>query len=76
MAEAYTTTGALPPGSLEDAQHVEISVVNEPDLLVSWNYRHLVNVRRREAIQHVSAMQGYYKPLYITTPPEVIDDSQ
>ena len=39
--------------------------------LVSWNYRHLVNVRRREEFHQVSVMNGYYKPLQIVTPPEV-----
>ena len=73
LATAYTTMGALPPAKTEDAQHVAIAVVNELDILVSWNYRHLVNVRRREAIQHISAMKGYYKPLHIVAPPEVPD---
>ena len=76
LAEAYCLEGALPPAKTEDAEHVAVAVVNEFDILVSWNYRHLVNVRRRHTIQAVSAMKGYYKPLHIVTPPEVYDDRQ
>ena len=42
----------------------------------SWNYRHLVNIRKREAFHHISALNGYYRPLHIITPPEVSDESQ
>jgi len=76
LARRFLELAAVPPSKLEDAQHVAVAVVNELDFLVSWNYRHLVNVRRREAFQHISAMCGYYKPLHIVTPPEVGDEGQ
>ena len=73
LAQVFLESGAVPPSKVEDAQHVAVAVVNELDMLVSWNYRHLVNVRRREAFQHISAMRGYYKPLHIVTPQEIGD---
>jgi predicted nucleic acid-binding protein len=78
LAARFLEMGAIPPGKPDDARHVAIAMVNALDVLVSWNYRHLVNVRRREAFQHIGAMQGYYKPLHIATPAEVIeyDDQQ
>jgi predicted nucleic acid-binding protein len=74
LSRKFIEMGAMPPAKVEDAQHVAIAVVNELDFLVSWNYRHLVNARRRDAFQHISAMSGYYKPLHIAAPPEVTDD--
>jgi hypothetical protein len=53
-----------------------VAVVSELDVLVSWNYRHLVNLRRREEFHQISVMNGYYKPLHIVTPPEVDDESE
>ncbi len=47
------------------------AIVNDLDALVSWNYRHLVNIRRREEFHRISVMNGYYKALQIVTPPEV-----
>ena len=78
LAGKFLEMGAVPPGKPDDARHVAIAMVNALDILVSWNYRHLVNVRRREAFQHIGAMQGYYKPLHIATPEEAIeyDDQQ
>jgi predicted nucleic acid-binding protein len=75
LAQAFLEHGVVPPSKVEDAQHVAVAVANELDVLVSWNYRHLVNVRRREEFHQVSVMKGFYKPLQIVTPPEVNDES-
>jgi hypothetical protein len=56
-----------------DARHVAIATVGQVDVLVSWNYRHLVNRRRREAFNGVNAIMGY-RPIDIVSPPEVFDD--
>ena len=74
LAQEYLEHGVVPPSKVEDAQHVAVAVASELDVLVSWNYRHLVNVRRREEFHQVSVMNGYYKPLQIVTPPEVDDE--
>jgi predicted nucleic acid-binding protein len=76
LAQEFLRFGVVPLAKIEDAQHVAVAVVNELDILASWNYRHLVNVRKREAFRHVSAMNGYYKPLHIVTPLEVGDETQ
>ena len=74
LAQNFIERGVVPPSKIEDAQHVAAAVAHEMDVLVSWNYRHLVNVRRKEMFHQVSVMNGYYKPLQIVTPPEVEDD--
>jgi predicted nucleic acid-binding protein len=74
LAQAFLEHSVVPPSKIEDAQHVAAAVANELDVLVSWNYRHLVNVRRREEFHQVSVMNGYYKPLQIVTPPEVTNE--
>jgi hypothetical protein len=71
LAQAFLEHGVVPPSKVEDAQHVAAAVVHDLDVLVSWNYRHLVNMRRREEFQRISVMNGYYKALQIVTPPEV-----
>ncbi len=76
LSQEFLQHGAVPPSKVDDARHVAVAVANEMDILVSWNYRHLVNVRRRETFHQISVMNGYYKPLHIVTPPEVENDSQ
>jgi predicted nucleic acid-binding protein len=75
LAQDFLDQGVVPPSKIEDSQHVAAAVVSELDALVSWNYRHLVNVRRREKFYQISVMHGYYKPLQIVTPLEVDNES-
>lgn len=73
LAEAYIQHGILTAGHLEDAKHVAVATIARVDALVSWNYRHLVNRRRREAFNGVNAIHGY-RPIDIVSPPEVFDE--
>jgi len=76
LSQEFMNSGAVPPSKVDDARHVAIAMVNDLDVLVSWNYKHLVNIKRREIFHHVGAMNGYYKPLQIVSPPEVSDVAQ
>jgi hypothetical protein len=76
LAERFLGLGVVPPSKTEDAQHVAVAIINAMDILVSWNYRHLVNIRRVEAFRHASALCGYYGPPHIVTPPEVIYEGE
>ncbi|HKQ49382.1 MAG TPA: hypothetical protein VJZ71_15030 [Phycisphaerae bacterium] len=73
LADAYIQHGVLRMGHLLDARHVAIATVSKVGILVSWNYRHLVNRRRREAFNGVNAILGY-PPIEILSPPEVFDE--
>lgn len=72
LADAYIAHGVVTPGHLADARHVAIATVAGIKVLTSWNYRHLVNRRRRDAFNGVNAIRGY-RPLEIISPPEVFD---
>ena len=73
LAEAYVAHGVLTAGHIPDAQHVAIATVAQLNVIVSWNYRHLVNRRRREAFNGVNAITGYHG-IDIISPPEVFDE--
>jgi len=51
--------------------HVAVATVYEMDVLVSWNQRHLANIRRRDLFNSVNRIAGYRKALEITNPLEV-----
>lgn len=74
LAEAYIANGVLPERSYNDSLHVAICTVNEIDVLLSWNYRHLANVNRERRIIAVNQVRGYLYPLRIVTPLEVMED--
>ena len=72
LAQAYVNHGILATGHLADARHVAIATVAQLDGLVSWNYRHLVNRRRREAFNGANAIMGFLA-IEIIAPPDVFD---
>jgi hypothetical protein len=74
LAEAYAAHGAIPPSRKADRLHAAIATVAEVDMLVSWNYRHLVNASRRQRITSVNRFAGYPRGIEILTPPEVFED--
>jgi hypothetical protein len=53
-----------------DALHVAIAVAARQDILVRWNFRHLVNRRRRALVNEVNIVAGY-PSIEILAPPEV-----
>jgi hypothetical protein len=76
LSQEFMNAGAVPPSKVDDARHVAIAMANDLDVLVSWNYKHLVNIKRRELFNHIGSMNGYYKSLQIVSPPEVSDVAQ
>jgi len=71
LAAAYIEGGAIPPSKIEDAQHVAIATCSQLDLLLSWNFKHLANIRRQIAVRAINEREGYLHPLRLTTPMEV-----
>jgi len=73
LAEAYLAARVVPAASHVDALHVALASVARADAVVSWNFKHLVQLRRIRAFHAVNVLRGY--PLIeIRSPLEVIDD--
>ncbi|MGH8591782.1 MAG: hypothetical protein ACREXX_21440 [Gammaproteobacteria bacterium] len=53
-----------------DAQHIALATVARVDVLVSWNFKHMVNLKRIHAYNSVNLKMGY-PLLEIRTPREV-----
>ena len=58
LAAAYLAAGVMPEDARDDALHFAIATVHEVDVLVSWNFRHLVNVRVRVLVVMVERISG------------------
>jgi hypothetical protein len=56
---------------LVDAEHIAIATINRVDALVSWNFRHIVNLQRIRGYNSVNLKYGY-PLLEIRSPLEVI----
>lgn len=75
LAKAYLAHGVIGPGSLADALHVALATVNGADVLVSWNFRHIVNYGRIRLFNAVNLEQGYGL-VEIRTPREVLYEEE
>ncbi len=73
LADAYLAHGVVGPGSLADALHVALATVNGVDVLVSWNFKHIVNFGRIRLFNAVNLERGYGL-IEIRTPREVLHE--
>jgi predicted nucleic acid-binding protein len=71
LARHYVARAAFTPALLQDARHVAACTVAGIPVLVSWNFRHLVNRTRRIRVNLVNSEQGYAQ-IEILAPPEVL----
>ena len=70
LASAYVADGAIGGRMRADALHIAIARV---DVLVSWNFKHIVNLTRIHAYNAVNLKRGH-PLLEIRTPQEVVED--
>jgi hypothetical protein len=71
LARKYIGEGVIGGGKLVDAEHIAIATLNRVDVLVSWNFRHIVNLQRIRGYNSVNLKYGY-PLLEIRSPLEVI----
>ena len=74
LAQFYVDSGILPAKKTEDALHVALATIHQMDILVSWNHRHMANVRKAEQYQAANRICGYRKTPLILTPLEVMHE--
>lgn len=67
----YVRDEVLPKRAREDSMHCAIATYYEMDAIISWNLRHIANLKRMESINKVNMKSGYLKRLELITPMEV-----
>ena len=68
LAEQYLKAGILPPKSARDRQHIAYACVYNCDMLVSWNFKHMVNYKTIAGVKSVNAVAGYREmPIFTPT---------
>ena len=72
LRDAYITAGIVGTGSLKDAEHIAAASVSGVDLIVSWNFKHIVHFQKIRGYHSVNLALGYPQiPIY--SPREVIE---
>ena len=70
LADRYIESGALSEKMRSDAEHIAAATVAGVDVLASWNFRHMVNLRRIRQYNEVNRQMGY-PPMDIRSPKEL-----
>jgi len=67
LAMEYISENVVEPTSLADCLPITLATINQADLLVSWNFRHVVNIERIRGYNSINIKNGY-KLLEIRSP--------
>ncbi|MCG3130716.1 MAG: hypothetical protein FLDDKLPJ_01488 [Phycisphaerae bacterium] len=71
LRDAHLRAGVLTPNSAEEAHHVALATVARADLIVSWNFKHIVHFEKMRGFNAVNLREGY-STIEIHSPKEVV----
>lgn len=72
LARDYVEKGIIPAKNLNDARHIAFASFYGLDVIVSYNFEHIVRIETIDGVTAVNLLHGYGTPK-IAVPEEVID---
>jgi predicted nucleic acid-binding protein len=73
LARQYISENVVGETSFDDCVHIALATIHKADVLVSWNFKHIVNIYRIRGYNAVNIRNGYIS-LEIRSPKEIIAD--
>jgi hypothetical protein len=71
LARNYISGKVVGETNFDDCVHIALATIHKADILVSWNFKHIVNVYRIRGYNSVNLRQGYMT-LEIRSPKDII----
>jgi predicted nucleic acid-binding protein len=71
LARKYIDKKVVGKTSFNDCVHIALATIHKVDILVSWNFRHIVNIYRIRGYNSVNLSCGY-QTLEIRSPKDII----
>jgi len=71
LARTYVNENVVGKTSFDDCLHIAAATVYRADLLVSWNFKHIVNIYRVRGYNAINMRMGY-PILNIHSPKEIV----
>jgi len=71
LADKYVAEKVVGSTSLDDCRHIAFATIYNVDILVSWNFKHIVNIARIKGYNAVNLKNGY-KTLEIRNPKDLV----
>ena len=74
LANEIHKLNILPPKSENDRRHIAAAIFSECDIIVSWNFHHMVNVKTIDGVRMICVANNS-KPIDIYTPAVLLERS-
>lgn len=71
LATEYIKEKVVGQTSFADCLHIALATINRADLLISWNFKHIVNIERIRGFNSINIKNGYHE-LEIRSPRELM----
>ena len=75
LANKFLAMGFLKQKSHDDCLHIAAAIITGCDIIVSWNFRHIVNVKTIRGVKILTTMEGC-KELLIYSPPVLLANEE
>lgn len=71
LRDAYLSAGIVTQKSTDDATHVALATISQCEIIVSWNFKHIVHFQKIPKYNAVNILHGHHS-IDIYSPSEVI----
>lgn len=68
LSEEIIKEGILSPKSKDDALHIASAILSESDIILSWNFKHLVNIETINGVRKICFSRSFNKIIDIYSP--------
>lgn len=75
VAKKIIEMGILKQKSFDDCQHIAAAIVNNCDCIISWNFKHIVNVKTIRGVRAITNLEGY-KMIEIWNPSVLLESGE
>ncbi|MEP7250961.1 MAG: hypothetical protein ABI683_01240 [Ginsengibacter sp.] len=72
LAQTYVDEKVVGETSLDDCIHIATATLGKVDMLISWNFKHIVNVYRIRGYNSINLRLGH-RTLEIHSPKEIVN---
>lgn len=75
LAGKFIDFGVLRQKSLDDCMHIAAAIVYNCDIILSWNFKHIVNYKTIRGVKVVTTAEGY-KDVLIYPPNVLLEEEE
>lgn len=75
IAQQIIDMGILTQKSYDDCQHIAAAVICGCDCIISWNFKHIVNIKTIRGVRAITNLKGY-KPVEILNPSVLLESEE